>query len=145
MKTVKNNSSAARLALRLFGLLFSVLPPAVCTLLYFPAWREEGGTVALSGISALLLALSAIPLYRWLGERLRSPSAYTVWLILFIVFFMLSRVADEMTVISLAKSTTGKVCMRAAIGTASSVRIFIMSSVIVRPIIPEYSVCIPIP
>lgn len=100
MKILKNRSKFANICLRFLGLSLSVVPPALCALFYFPLWKEEGGSTALSGICALLLALSAIPIYKWLRHRLRSPSAYTVWLILFLVFFLLSRVADEMTVIA---------------------------------------------
>ena len=35
--------------LRLAGFLFSVLPPLLATVEYFPIWVREGGGAALSG------------------------------------------------------------------------------------------------
>ena len=82
------------------GLIFSILPPLLATLLYFPVWSLRGGAASLSGIVFLLLLLSFLPLFNVLKERLRSPSTYAIWLILFVTFFLLSRIADEVAVIS---------------------------------------------
>jgi hypothetical protein len=89
-----------RMLLRALGLAFCVIPVTVSILCYFPAWKAEGGEVLLSGVSVLLLALAALPLYKLISIRLRSPAAYTVWLIAFVLFSLLSRIADEMAVIS---------------------------------------------
>ena len=61
--------------LRLVGFLFSVLPPLLTTVEYFPIWVREGGGAALSGSVFFCLLLSAVPLFRALRHRLRSPSA----------------------------------------------------------------------
>lgn len=79
----------------------SVIPTGVAVLSYFPVWVAEGGESVLSGFTALLLILTAVPLYRVIRGLLRSPSAWVMWLITFILFLTLSRIADEMTVISL--------------------------------------------
>ncbi len=86
--------------LHIIGLMFCILPPAVCTLCYFPLWRSEGGGTVIAGGCALLLALSAIPLMRIIREKLRSPASYVLWLAAFLLFFGVARIADEMTVIS---------------------------------------------
>lgn len=78
----------------------SVVPTGVAVLSYFPIWVAEGGESVLSGFTALLLILTAIPLYRVIRGLLRSPSAWVMWLVCFILFLTLSRIADEMTVIS---------------------------------------------
>lgn len=82
------------------GLIFSILPALLATLFYFPVWSERGGAASLSGVVLVLLLLSFLPLFNIIRERLRSPSAHTVWLIIFISFFLLSKIADEVTVIS---------------------------------------------
>ena len=82
------------------GIIVSVLPTMIAVLSYFPAWVAEGGESVLSGLTALLLILSALPLYRTLKRLLRSPSAWVMWLICFLAFLLLSRIADEMTLIS---------------------------------------------
>ncbi len=88
----------AKYGLHILGFLLSVLPPVLATLFYFPLWRESGQVI--SGGVLFLLLLSALPLYKLIREKLRSPAAYTIWGILFILFFALSRIAREMTVIS---------------------------------------------
>ena len=103
--------------LRLFGMLLSVIPPAVATLFYFPLWQERGAAYLVSGTAVLLLAVSAIPLLRYVRDKLRSPSAYLIWLALFILFALLSRIADEMCVISFVGfigNTLGAICFGAA-------------------------------
>ncbi len=82
------------------GLLISVLPVLLATLSYFPLWCKRGGEYALSGITLILLIIAALPLLRTIRARLRSPSAYTVWLIIFLLFYALSKIADEVVVIA---------------------------------------------
>ncbi len=89
-----------RLLLRTGGVAVSVLPPLIAILCYFPIWVAEGGESVLSGFTALLIILAAMPLYRLLRRALASPSVWCMWLIAFILFLLLSRIADEMTVIS---------------------------------------------
>jgi hypothetical protein len=86
--------------IRSLALLVCIAPPLIATVSYFPIWMIRGDAYVLSGFALCLAMLSLIPFYKHLSKILRSPSAYTVWLILFIVFFLLSRIADEMTVIS---------------------------------------------
>lgn len=88
------------LLLRTVSIALCVIPVTVSILCYFPVWRAEGGEVLLSGVTMLLLALASLPLYKLLANKLRSPAAYTVWLIAFLIFLSLSKIADEMVVIS---------------------------------------------
>ena len=41
-----------------------------------------------------------MPFYRGIKRLFQSAASYTLWFIAFIIFFMLSKIADEMTVIS---------------------------------------------
>ena len=103
--------------LKSLGLILCVLPVTVCIFLYFPVWQAKGGEVLLSGIALLLLLLAILPLYKTVKEALRSPAAYTVWLIIFIAFLLLSRIADEMVVISFTGfvgNALGAVCFKLA-------------------------------
>lgn len=94
------NNTVRAVVLRCIGIALSIIPPLACILLYFPVWVAKGGEYVLSGFTLLLIAVALLPLYRRIRELLRSPSAYMLWLIAFVVFFTLSRIADEMTVIS---------------------------------------------
>lgn len=89
------------LGLHIVGFLLCILPPAICTLMYFPFWREVGYESCIAGGTALLLALCAIPLYKLIKRFFTSYSSYMIWLVLFLLFLALKEIADQMTVISL--------------------------------------------
>lgn len=95
-----NKQTVKSIFLRVIGLVLCVIPVTVSILCYFPAWRAVGGEVLLSGATLLLLCMAAVPLYKLISAKLRSPAAYTLWLIAFILFFLLSNIAEEMVVIS---------------------------------------------
>ena len=100
MTVSANKYTIKSIFLRVLGLVLCVIPVSVAVLSYFPAWRAEGGEVLLSGATLLLLCMAAVPLYKFISAKLRSPAAYTLWLIAFILFFLLSNIAEEMVVIS---------------------------------------------
>ena len=89
-----------QLLLNVIGLIFSVVPVTLSVLLYFPLWRTQGSVTLISGFTLLLLILAATPLFNIIKEHLKSPSAHTLWFILFVIFFLLSSIARQMTVIS---------------------------------------------
>ena len=93
----------------ILGVLSSVLSPVIATLSYFPLWQTRDAETVLSGISALLLVFCAIPLLRILATKMRTPSATVLWGMLFLLFFSLCRIADEMCVISFAGMVGGAV------------------------------------
>lgn len=86
--------------LRALGVLVSVLPPALAVISYFPVWCAAGGEYVVSGFVLLLLLLSAMPLFNLIKRLLASPAVWVMWLVAFIVFFSLSRIAEEMVIIS---------------------------------------------
>ena len=89
-----------RIILKSAALLLSVLPPLIAVLSYFPLWREAGAGTVLSGFTALLLVMAFFPLFKLLRRMLESPSAWVMWLISFLLFFALSRISEQMIVIS---------------------------------------------
>lgn len=93
-------SAKRRVGYTLLGLLFSILPPLLATLSYFPLFRSAGREALLSGAALLLLPLCALPLFRLIVRRLASPSVWQIWLLSFLLFFLLSRIARQMTVVS---------------------------------------------
>ena len=113
----EKKKAVRRIILRAIGFTLCVLPVTACIFLYFPIWQARGGEVLLSGIALILLMLALIPLYKAVKGALRSPAAYTVWLITFILFLLLSRIADEMVVISFTGfvgNALGAVCFKLA-------------------------------
>lgn len=85
---------------RAIGIIISTLPPFFAVISYFPIWRSEGAEAILSGLSLLLVTVSFVPLMRAIKRILSSPSAPIIWLVIFIVFFALSKIADDVTVIA---------------------------------------------
>lgn len=82
------------------GLCVSILPVLIAVLSFFPVWIGRGGAHVVSGFAVLLCVLAFSPLFKSLREALKSPASYVLWFAAFLLFFMLSKVADEMTVIS---------------------------------------------
>ena len=109
----------AKLALHITGLLLCILPPAAATACYFPLWTMRGASHTLAGGGVLILVLCAMPLYKYLKRLLASPASYLMWLILFLIFFCLSKIAEEMTVIAFVGfigNLLGSLCFRMARG-----------------------------
>ena len=97
---MRNSNLTKRILLTALGAILSVVPPMLAVLAYFPAWVAEGGEHVLSGFTAFLIIIAALPLYRVLKKLLASPSAWVMWMIAFVIFLLLSNIAEEMTVIS---------------------------------------------
>lgn len=97
---ITDTRKARRRVLYLLGMLCCVVPPLCATLAYFPLWAERGSDHMISGLSLVLLLICLCPMHKSIGSMLRSAASYTLWLVLFVLFFLLSRIADELTVIS---------------------------------------------
>ena len=88
------------LILNLIGLTIAILPTFLAVISYFPIWKERGTATMISAFSLCLVLVAFLPLMRFMKAHLKSPSATTVWFITFIMFCFLSRIADDMTIIS---------------------------------------------
>lgn len=106
-----------RLFFNALGLAVSIIPVTAAILSYFPVWARRGDSSILSGISLVLVAIALVPLYKHVRAALRSPSAPLMWFFSFLLFLLLSRIADEMTVISFVGFVTnvlGSLCFKRA-------------------------------
>lgn len=95
------NNPTKRLLFNTVGVVISVVPVTVSILSYFPLWAARRNASLISGISLILILLALLPFFKHVKHFLKSPSAPIMWLIVFITFLFLSRIADEVTVISL--------------------------------------------
>ena len=100
-----------RLLFNALGIMISVIPVTVSIFSYFPLWITRKDASVLSGISLLLICLAIVPLFKYLKQFLHSPSTPIMWFISFIIFLILSKIADEMTVISFIGFTTNLIGM----------------------------------
>ena len=108
-----------RLVLNCLGLALCIIPPALAIFLYFPVWVAKGGEYILSGVAVLLMIVAFVPLFKLVKRLLRSPSGYAIWLAIFLLFFFVSRIAEEMIVISFVgfiSNIAGAVLFRIARG-----------------------------
>lgn len=103
------NNPAKRLLFSFLGLVLCVIPVTVTIFSYFPLWIAREDASILSGVSLLLAATAAVPLYKHLRHALKSPSAPFMWFVFFILFLILSKIADEMTVIAFVGFVTNLV------------------------------------
>ncbi len=88
-----------RLICKVIGILLCTVPAVVMTLAYFPLWLGEEKT-ALSILSVLVLALCAIPFRRVLAQALRSPSAWQMWLVLWLALTILESISAGLRAVS---------------------------------------------
>ena len=95
----RNNGAFATFCLHILALSLCILPPVVCTLFYFPLWKDSPEKT-IAGGALLLLLISFMPLVRLIRERLKSPAGYLIWLCLFLLFSLLASIAREVAAIS---------------------------------------------
>lgn len=96
----QNNSLTRRILIKALGVTVCVCPVCVVILSYFPLWINKADACVLSGLALCLLLIAMIPFYKQITRILKSPSSYVLWFIIFVIFFFLSKIADEMTIIS---------------------------------------------
>ena len=93
--------------MRWTGHVLSVGAPVVATATQFPIWISSGSHQTVSGIALTLFIISAIPAYKALKDKLKSPSAFLVWLILFTVIATLKPIVDQLYVVALIGVISG--------------------------------------
>lgn len=87
------------LILRIIGILFCVVPPVIATLEYFPLFKEQPET-GVSALSAVFLALCAIPAWKYIKKALKSPSAWLLWLVILVFSVCFEPIVYQMKIIS---------------------------------------------
>lgn len=97
---LRNNPDFVNHILYFCGLLLCVIPPAACTLSYFPLWIESSGDRVICGGVALLIVLAALPFYKYIKKKLESAASYVMWLLIFLFCALMSRIIDQVTVIA---------------------------------------------
>ncbi len=87
--------------LKATALMLDVGAPLAATMSQFPVWVEESSEATVSGLFLLFAMVTAIPLFRQIREFMKSPSMPIIWLVLFVGFWALRNIIDEMIMISL--------------------------------------------
>ena len=94
------NNPSKHLLCKALGFAISIIPVTVAIFSYFPLWISREDSSILSGVSLLLIGVALVPIFKHVRHALRSPSAPLLWFFAFMIFLLLSRIADEVTVIS---------------------------------------------
>ena len=90
-----------RTGLKALSIFLCTVPPAAVTIYYFPIWYEVGRVRALApAISILCFCVSAVPLIRWLSQKIKTPAAWMIWSVMAAVLIVLMQVIEQMVVIS---------------------------------------------
>ena len=96
-----NPSNKKRIFFYILGLMFCVIPPVLATLEHFPIWVARGGEAIVSGLTVILLFISILPLKRYIFAYLKSPSAWVLWLCVYLASSLLSSIIDDVASIAL--------------------------------------------
>lgn len=83
------------------AVVIDVAAPLAATISQFPVWVDRSAGATISGLFVLFAFLSAIPFIKQIKAYFKSPSAWVMWCIIFVVLFGLRAIIDEMIVICL--------------------------------------------
>lgn len=97
---MKNSTKGA--IFKVIAVCIDVGVPVVATLTQFPLWVEQSAEATMSGLCLVFLLVSALPFLKQIGEYFRSPSAYVIWGLLFVLFLLLRNIIDQMFIVSFA-------------------------------------------
>ena len=101
------NARKKRVLFRAAGHALSIGAPAIATATQFPIWISGGSKQTVSGIALVLLIVSAFPAYKALKDKLKSPSAFLIWLVLFALVASLTPIVDQLYVVALVGLVSG--------------------------------------
>ena len=85
--------------LHVLGLLICIVPPALSVLEFFPILSETPEK-QISTFGVLMLAVCCIPFWRTIKAFFSTPSAWKVWLVIFLASYLLNSIVGELVVIS---------------------------------------------
>lgn len=83
------------------GLAVSITAPLIAAAAQFPVWTETVDSRQVSGIFVFVALLCLIPLFNHFKTVLRSPSSTLLWSIVFFISWSLSKIIDEIVIVSL--------------------------------------------
>ena len=104
MKLKKLKKETKGHILQIIAVAIDVVVPLVVTYSYFPIWidRSMGSTIAgvsLSGMFVAFALICFVPAFRQIRDYFKSPSAYVIWTILFVLFLALEAIITEIKII----------------------------------------------
>lgn len=84
-----------------FGIAVSVAAPLITAMTQFPVWTEKIPKSQLGSMFIFTALLSCIPFLKHIKMHLKSPSAVTVWTLLFIICWAMNKIIEQLYIIAL--------------------------------------------
>ncbi|MCX4361761.1 MAG: hypothetical protein OSJ74_00015 [Clostridia bacterium] len=83
------------------GLAVSVISPFIAALTQFPVWTHSVPKSRLGGMFIFTALLCCIPFLKHIRMQLKTPSAVTVWAVLFLICWSMNKIIDQLYLIAL--------------------------------------------
>lgn len=90
----------AALTLRILALVACVVPAVIAIFQQFPV-IVQSTEKKVSAIALLLLLIAIIPLKRVLQDLFRSPSAWMIWLVIYVIFKVLGSLSESICAVAI--------------------------------------------
>ena len=100
------------ICLRIAGYVLCIVPALVSSLEHFPIWLSDRAQ-ALSLFGVLVLLLAVLPLWKTVKQVLKSPSAWMVWVLLWLFLSLFRNIIDGLIAVALVafpSSMLGALC-----------------------------------
>ena len=91
--------SAKRLLIKTSALGLDVGAPLIATALQFPAMVERSAESTVSGMFVMFALISAIPMFKFFGGKMKTPSVPIIWAVCCGALIALRSIIDEMIII----------------------------------------------
>lgn len=95
---MKNSTKGA--IIKTIALCIDVVVPVAATLTQFPLWIKQSAEATMSGLCLVFLLLSALPFLKKIKAYFKSPSAWVIWGLLFVLFLLLRNIIEQMFIVS---------------------------------------------
>lgn len=86
-------------AIKISALCLDVAAPLIATATQFPIWVEKSSAATMSGLFLIFAMLSAIPFMKQIKTYFKSPSAWSMWCIIFVLATLVRNIIDQAVVI----------------------------------------------
>ncbi|MDE6758994.1 MAG: hypothetical protein K2J89_06970 [Clostridia bacterium] len=83
------------------GMIVSVLAPLITAMTQFPVWTEKVPKSQLGSMFVFTALLSCIPFLKHIKMQLKTPSAVTVWTLLFVICWAMNKIITQLYLIAL--------------------------------------------
>ena len=90
------------------GLAISIAAPLIVALCVFPFWKETDGK-QVCGMIFIMALVCAVPLFKHIKIKLKSPSAFVMWVIMLGVLVALNTVLQQMIYVAFAGTISNAV------------------------------------